>query len=89
MKEEKIEEYEAKLDNKRRCVIRGVPPYDRYHIEVYKSGRVVMTPRVLASPEQLSSKTLKMISKSAENMKKGKVGQKVDFDKYRDSLEKE
>jgi hypothetical protein len=81
-----LQEYEAKLDNKRRCVIHGIPSYDRYHVKIFNSGKVEMTPRVLASPEELSEKTLRMIYSSIRNFKVGKTGSTVDFKKYKKYL---
>jgi hypothetical protein len=78
-----LQEYDAKLDNKRRCVIHGIPSFDRYHVKIFNSGKVEMTPRVLARPEDLSEKTLRMIYGSIKNLKEGKVGSIVDFKKYK------
>jgi hypothetical protein len=77
-----FQEYDTKLDAKKRCVIRGIPSFDHYHVKVFDSGKIEMTPRVLASPEELSEKTLRMIYGSIRNLKKGKVGSTVNFEKY-------
>ncbi len=77
-----LQEYDAKLDNKRRCVIHGNLPFDRYHIKIFDSGKIEMNPRVLASPEELSEKTLRMIYGSIKNLKENKAGSAVDFKKY-------
>jgi hypothetical protein len=82
-------EYDAKLDTKQRCVIHGIPSFDRYHVKVFDDGKIEMSPRVLASPEELSEKTLRMIYGSIKNLKKGKAGSAVDFAKYDKYLSKE
>jgi len=87
MKKNVLEEYDAKLDNKRRCVIRGIAAFDRYHVKVFKSGKIEMTPRVLVSPEELSENSLKMIYDSVRNFKKGVVGPAIDFDEFKEFLE--
>jgi len=84
-----LQEYDAKLDNKRRCVIHGIPSFDRYHVKVFNSGKVEMTPRVLVSPEELSKNTLRMIYGSIKNFKVGKTGSTVDFNKLRKHLKVE
>jgi len=84
-----IQEYDTKLDNKRRCVIRGADSFDRYHVKVFSNGKIEMTPRVLVNPEELSENTLRMIYSSVKNLKKGKVGTAVDFDKLRPYLDDE
>jgi hypothetical protein len=89
MAEEIIQEYDAKLDSKHRCVIHGIPSFDRYHVKVFGSGKIEMTPRVLASPEELSENTLKMIYSSIRNLKDGNAGSTIDFDKYQEYLKED
>jgi hypothetical protein len=84
-----LQEYDAKLDNKRRCVIHGIPSFDRYHVKIFNSGKVEMTPRILASPEELSKNTLRMIFGSIRNLKVAKAGSNVDFKKYKKYLKDE
>jgi hypothetical protein len=76
-----LQEYDAKLDDKRRCVIHGIPSFKRYHVKVFNSGKIEMTPRVLAGPDELSENTLRMIYGSIRNLQKGKAGSTVDFEK--------
>lgn len=89
MAEDIIQEYDAKLDNKHRCVIHGIPSFDRYHVKVFGSGKIEMTPRVLVSPEELSESTLRMIYSSIRNLKEGNAGSTVDFDKYQEYLKED
>lgn len=81
-----LQEYDAKLDDKRRCVIHGLRSFERYHVKVFNNGTIEMTPRVLASPEELSVKTLRMIYGSIRSLKQGKSGAAVDFKKYKKYL---
>jgi hypothetical protein len=81
-----LQEYDAKLDGKSRCVIHGIRSFKRYHVTVFDSGKIEMTPRVLASPEQLSVKTLRMIYGSIRGLRQGKSGTAVDFRKYKKYL---
>jgi hypothetical protein len=89
MAEDIIQEYDAKLDNKHRCVIHGIPTFDRYHIKVFGNGKIEMTPRVLASPNELSENTMRMIYSSIRNFKDGKVGSVVNFDEYKEFLKED
>lgn len=84
-----FQEYDTKLDIKKRCVIHGIPSFNRYHVKVFNSGKIEMTPRILASPEELSAKTLRMIYGSIKTLKKGKAGSAVNFEKYQDYLKDE
>ncbi|MBD3393614.1 MAG: hypothetical protein GF410_16480 [Chitinivibrionales bacterium] len=86
MVERIVEEYDAKLDNKHRCVIRGIAAFNRYHVRVFNSGKIEMTPRVLASPEELSENARRMLYGSVRSLKKGEAGSAVDFGKYRKYL---
>jgi hypothetical protein len=86
MAEKLLQEYDAKLDNKSRCIIHGKGYFDRYHVKVYNSGKIEMTPRVLAGPEELSAKTLRMIYSSAKSLKEGTAGSAVDFKRYKKYL---
>jgi hypothetical protein len=81
-----LQEYDTKLDNKRRCVIHGIGSFERYHVKVFNNGTIEMTPRVLASPEELSVKALRMVYGSVRNLKEGKSGAAVDFKKYKKYL---
>jgi hypothetical protein len=81
-----LQEYDAKLDSKRRCVVHGIRSFDRFHVKVFNNGTIEMTPRVLAGPEELSVKTLRMIYGSIRGLKQGKSGSAVDFKKYKKYL---
>lgn len=87
MVEQIVEEYDAKLDSKQRCIVHGIPAFERYHVRVYTSGKIEMTPRVLASTEELSENSRRMLYSSIRNFKKGKTGSAVNFAKYRKYLE--
>ena len=82
MAENVVQEYDAKLDNKRRCVIHGIPAFNRYHVKIFENGKIEMNPRVLASPEELSAKALRMIYGSISGLKENKAGSAVDFKRY-------
>lgn len=76
-------EYETKLDTKKRCVIRD-SKYEYFHVTEYDNGRVVLEPRVLVKPTEVSRKTLRMMDKSVSHLKKGKSGKPIDLDALRD-----
>jgi hypothetical protein len=82
MVERIIDEYDAKLDSKNRCIVHGIAAFNRYHVRVYNTGKIEMTPRVLASTDELSANTLRMLYGSIKSFKKGKSGSAVDFKKY-------
>lgn len=45
----KDKEYTAKLDSKKRVVLRGAK-YDYYDVKEYPNGKIVLEPRVLSNP---------------------------------------
>lgn len=80
-----LTEYDATVDNKKRVVLRGLPAaFDHYHVSVYRDSEnnsytLRMEPRVLASLDQLSSKTLRMMDRAMGNLARGKAGEPVDL----------
>ena len=76
-----VKSYNAKLDNKKRLTIRGTK-YDFYHIQEFNDGTLVLKPRVLVDPDDLSENTLRMMDRSIENLRKGNVSKPIDAQKY-------
>lgn len=80
---ELINEYDAKIDTKRRITLRDIA-YEYFHIKQYKDGTMVLEPRVLVEPDAISKKSLKMMDKSISNYKKGKVSKTLDLSAFSD-----
>lgn len=80
---ELIREYNAKIDSKKRVTLRDTL-YEYFHIKQYTDGTLILEPRVLVEPNAISKKTLKMMDKSIENYKKGKVSKAIDLTKFKD-----
>lgn len=81
METEITQTYEAKLDDKLRMTLRGTK-FRHFLVKAYNNGTYLLEPRVLVPPESVSKRTLKMMDKSVENFKKGKVSKKVNLKKY-------
>ncbi len=62
--------YDAKVDSKKRITLRGAK-YDYYSVQELDDGRVILSPRVLVPPFEISENTLETIDRSADNLKKG------------------
>ncbi len=77
-----ITEYDARIDVKKRVTLRGAR-YGHYHVSEYRDGRIVLEPRVLAKPFDVSARTLKMMDKSVANLKKGTVSEPIDLGRKR------
>ena len=83
-----VKTYDAKMDSKKRITLRNAL-YEYYHVEEFDDGRIVLEPRELVPPFQISEKSLAMMDQAMENLKQGKVSKAVDlsaWDEYvRDS----
>ena len=78
-----IKSYDAKIDSKKRITLRNAF-YEYFHVEEYDDGRILLEPRELTKPLQVSVNTLKMMDSSMENFNKGLVSEPIDFSAYAD-----
>ena len=76
-----IREYDAKLDSKNRLTLRDAG-YEYYHVTILSDQRIVLEPRVLTSPFEVSANTLRMMDSAVENMKMGKVSSALDLSEF-------
>ncbi len=76
-----VKEYDAKLDTKKRITLRSVI-FEYYHVSEYEDGRIVLEPRVLMPPFQVSANTLTMMDASVENLKTDNVSEAVDLSDF-------
>ena len=67
-----LKEYDAKIDSKKRITIRN-PFFDYYHVIEQENGVIILEPRKLVDPLNISKKTLDSMDKSIKNLEKGKV----------------
>lgn len=75
---ESVREYDAKLDSKKRLTLREAG-FEYYHVSVLPDQRIVLEPRVLTAPFEVSEKTMEMMDQSVESMKKGQVSSAPDL----------
>ena len=71
-----LKEYDAKIDSKKRISIRNAQ-FDYYHVDELDDGTIVLSPRVLVDPFDISKNTLGMMDESIKNLKNGKVSNPV------------
>ena len=76
-----VKSYNAKVDSKKRITLRNAS-YEYFHVEEYDDGRILLEPRELTKPFQVSVRTLKMMDSSMENFNKGLASEPVDFSSY-------
>ena len=78
-----IRSYNAKVDSKKRITLRNTI-YEYFHIEEYEDGKIVLEPRELAKPFQISKNSLSMIDSSVQNLKAGNVSAPLNLSSYTD-----
>ena len=76
-----IQEYDAKLDSRKRITIRNTE-YEYYHVKEFEDGIIELEPRELTAPFQISRNTLRMIDSSIENLEKGIVSEEIDLSEF-------
>ena len=78
-----VREYDAKLDSKHRLTIRSTN-FEYYHVQEMDDGVIVLEPRELTAPFQISANTLAMMDASVNNLKAGKVSAPIDLSGFED-----
>lgn len=78
-----VKTYDAKIDTKKRITLRN-SKYDYYHVEEFSDGKIILEPRELVVPFEVSANTLEMMDKSVENLKKGKVSNAINLSEFKD-----
>ena len=76
-----IRTYDTKIDMKKRLTLRN-SKYEYYHVEEFDDGRIVLEPRELVAPFQISEKSLAMMDQAMENLKQGRVSKAVDLSAF-------
>ncbi len=76
-----VKEYDARMDIKKRVTLRG-GRFGHYHVREFDDGRIMLEPRELVAPFELSKRTLGMMDASVTNLMKGNVSQPVDLSAF-------
>jgi hypothetical protein len=76
-----VEDYDVAADAKKRISLRGAKT-KYFHVKALSNGCFLLEPRVLVPPQAISSRTLKMLDKSAANFKKGLVSAPIDLGEF-------
>lgn len=78
---EVIKQYDVHLDMKKRVTLRNAP-YRYYNVKEYKNGCIILEPRELTVPQEISAQTLKEMDQAVRNFKSGKVSGPVDLSDF-------
>ena len=76
-----VADYTAHLDAKHRLTLRGAK-YEYYQVKEYENGCIVLEPRELVVPKEISKKTLAMMDESIRNYKVGQVSAPIDLTEF-------
>lgn len=75
--------YDTKVDSKKRITLRNTL-FEYFHVEEYDDGRILLEPRELTVPFQVSAQTLTMMDAAVANLKTGKVSSAIDLSEFED-----
>ena len=78
---EALKNYVAHLDNKKRITLRGAAD-QYYNVKEYGNGCIILEPRELALPKNISARTLSDMDRAVRNFKKGDVSPSVDLSDF-------
>ena len=74
-------DYTAKLDTKRRILLRGDDAlYDQYQVRHRDDGVIELRPQVTVDVASISARTLATIERSMEALERGEASAPVDLD---------
>lgn len=75
---EVINNYDVHIDSKKRVTLRGAR-YQFYNVREYDNGCIMLEPRELAIPKEISSRILSSMDQAIRNFKLGQVSDPVDL----------
>ena len=78
---EALKDYVAHLDNKKRITLRGAS-YEYYNVKEYGNGCIILEPRELALPKDISARTQSDMDQAVRNVKRGKVYPSIDLSDF-------
>lgn len=70
--------YDVHIDSKKRVTLRGAK-YEYYNVREFENGCIMLEPRELIVPEDLSARTLEVMDQSIKNFKLGNISEPVDL----------
>jgi len=76
-----VEDYDVAADAKKRISLRKART-KYFHVKALSNGCFYLEPRVLVSPQAISARSLKMLDKSAANLKKGLASAPIDLSAF-------
>lgn len=78
---EALKDYTVHIDSKKRITLRG-PQYQYYNVKEYQNGCIMLEPRELTIPENISARTLEAMDSAVDNFKLNKVSAPIDLSDF-------
>ena len=78
---EAVKNYDVHIDSKKRVTLRGAR-YQYYNVREYDNGCIMLEPRELTIPEEISARTLTSMDQGVRNFKLGQVSDPVDLSDF-------
>lgn len=78
---EAVKNYDVHIDSKKRVTLRGAR-YQYYNVREYDNGCIILEPRELTIPEEISSRTLSSMDQATRYFKLGQVSVPVDLSDF-------
>ena len=78
---EAVKNYDVHIDSKKRVTLRGAI-YQYYNVREYDNGCIMLEPRELTIPEEISARTLTSMDQAVRNFKLGQVSDPVDLSDF-------
>lgn len=76
-----VKNYDVHIDEKKRVTLRGAK-YQYYNVREYENGCIMLEPRELITPKDISAKTLASMDQAMRNFKLGNVSDPVDLSDF-------
>jgi len=76
-----VKNYDTHLDSKKRITLRNAK-FQYYNVREYENGCIMLEPRELIAPKEISVKTLADIDQEVRNFKLSKVSEPVDLSDF-------
>lgn len=73
-----LQDYDVSADAKNRISLRGAK-VKYFHVQVLSDGGYLLQPRVLVPPDAIPARTLKMLDRSAAQLKRGRASAPIDL----------
>ncbi len=78
---EALRNYDVHIDSKKRVTLRGAK-YHYYNVREFENGCIILEPRELSVPRDISARTLKDMDRAISNFKSGIVSEPIDLSDF-------